>query len=104
MSAGTEGDPCLTFFFDRSIGKAVPQALQAVHVPAISHDDHYPAQSRVPDETWIAEQTELGHVLVTKDKRIQQRASEVAAIRSAGARLLVLTDKRANRLRTSPER
>lgn len=99
MAASPEGDSCLTFFFDRSIGKAVPQALRAVRVYAVSHDDHYPAQRRVPDETWIAEQTELRHVLVTKDKGIQHRASEVAAIPSADARLLVLTDRRANRLR-----
>lgn len=99
MAAGPEGDSCLTFFFDRSIGKAVPQALRAVGVRAAPHDDRYPAQRKVPDETWIKEQTELGHVLVTKDKAIQHRASEVAAIRSADARLLVLTDRRANRLR-----
>lgn len=97
MPAGPDDDSCLTFFFDRSIGKAVPEALRAVRVHAVSHDDHYPAQRRVPDETWIAEQTELGHVLVTKDKGIQHRASEVAAIRSAEARLLVLTDRRANK-------
>ena len=99
MPAGPEDEPCVTFFFDRSIGKAVPQALRAVRVHAVSHDDHYPAQRRVPDESWIEDQTELGHVLVTKDKGIRHRASEVAAIRSADARLLVLTDRRANRLR-----
>ena len=99
MPVDPEDDSCLMFFFDRSIGKAVPQALRAVRVHAVSHDDHYPAQRRVPDETWIAEQTELGYVLITKDKGIQHRASEVAAIRSADARLLVLTDRRANRLR-----
>lgn len=99
MSVDPEDDSCPTFFFDRSIGKAVPRALQAVRVHAVSHDDHYPAQRKVPDETWIAEQTELGHVLVTKDKGIQHRTSEIAAIRSADARLLVLTDRRANRLR-----
>ncbi len=99
MPVDPEDDPCLTFFFDRSIGKAVPEALRAVRVHALSHDDHYPAQRRVPDETWIAEQTELGRVLVTKDKGIRHRASEVAAIRSADARLLVLTDRRADRLR-----
>lgn len=99
MPVDPEDDSCPTFFFDRSIGKAAPRALRAVRVHAVSHDDHYPAQRRVPDETWIAEQTELGHVLVTKDKGIRHRTSEIAAIRSADARLLVLTDRRANRLR-----
>ena len=92
-------DPCVTFFFDRSIGKAVPEALRAVRVPAVSHDARYRPQHIVPDETWIEEQTALGHVLVTKDKGIRHRDSEKAAIRSAKARLLVLTDKRATRLR-----
>lgn len=92
-------DPCVTFFFDRSIGKAVPRALRAVRVPAVCHDDQYRAQQIVPDETWIEEQAELGHVLVTRDKGIRHRDSEKAAIRSAKARLLVLTDKRATRLR-----
>lgn len=36
---------------------------------------------------------------MTKDKGVRHRDSEKAAIRSAEARLLVLTDKRANRLR-----
>ena len=99
MRTGPENDAAgVTFFFDRSIGKAVPKALRAVRVRAVSHDDHYPAQQEVPDERWIEEQTELGHVLVTKDKAVRYR-TEAAAIRSADARLLVLTDKRANRLR-----
>ena len=99
MPTGPDNDACVTFFFDRSTGKAVPEALRVVRVPAVSHDSQYRAQQRVPDETWIEEQTELGHVLVTKDKGVRHRDSEKAAIRSAEARLLVLTDKRANRLR-----
>ncbi len=100
MRTGPENDAAgVTFFFDRSIGKAVPEALRTVRVPAVSHDDHYRPQQEVADETWIEEQTQLGHVFVTKDKGIRYRASEVAAIRSAQARLLVLTDRRANRLR-----
>lgn len=99
MPTGPDDAPCVTFFFDRSIGKAVPEALRAVRVAAVSHDAQYRAQQIVPDETWIEQQTELGHVLVTKDKGIRHRDSEKAAIRSAGARLLVLTDKRATRLR-----
>ena len=99
MPTGPDDAPCVTFFFDRSIGKAVPKALRTVRVPAFSHDAQYRAQQIVPDETWIEEQTALGHVLVTKDKGIRHRDSEKAAIRSAEARLLVLTDKRATRLR-----
>ena len=93
MRTGPENDAAgVTFFFDRSIGKAVPEALRAVRVVrAVSHDDHYPPQRKVPDEKWIKEQTELGHVLVTKDKAVRYRTSEAAAIRSADARLLVLT-------------
>lgn len=89
----------VALFFDRSIGKAVPAALQAVGVPVVAHDAHYPPQRPVPDELWIREQTEKGLVLVTKDKEIRYRESEVAAVRAAGARLLVLTDRKANRLR-----
>ena len=99
MPAHPDDDGRVTFFFDRSIGKAVPDALRVVRVPTVSHDSQYRAQQIVPDETWIEEQAALGHVLVTRDKGIRHRDSEKAAIRSAEARLFVLTDKRANRLR-----
>jgi len=89
----------VTFFFDRSIGKAVPVALDVAGVSTVRHDDYYPPQQPVPDEQWIGEQTALDRVLVTKDKGIRHRHSEVSAIQSARARLLVLTDGRATRLR-----
>ncbi len=89
----------VAFFFDRSVGKAVPAALLTVGVPTVAHDSHYPPQRPVPDELWIREQTERGLVLVTKDKEIRHRESEVTAVREASARLLVFTDRKATRLR-----
>ena len=91
--------PTASFFFDRAVGKSVPKALRAVGIQTVAHDDHYPAQRPIPDELWIAEQTAAGHLLVTKDKSVRLRKSEITTIRSAGARLLVLTDGRATRLR-----
>ena len=71
------------FFLDRSLGRITAARLReagyAVHVIA----DHYPDDaSDIPDESWIAEGSSRGWVLLTKDKRIRYRAAELGALRS----------------------
>lgn len=53
-------------------------------------DDVYPDLDSLADETWIEEQTALGLVLLTKDKRIRRLRKEHEAVERAGARMFSL--------------
>ncbi|MGH7289085.1 MAG: hypothetical protein ACREI8_13815 [Myxococcota bacterium] len=88
---GSEPDPDrgVVFFFDRSVGKAVPTALRQVGVAVEIHDDLY-GSAVVPDEQWIREATERGSVLVTRDRRIRRRPAERGLAVEMGARMFVL--------------
>ena len=70
------------YFLDRSLGKTTAARLrEAGHVVHLIAD-HYPDDaSDIPDEDWIAEGCSNGWVLLTKDKRIRYRASELQALR-----------------------
>lgn len=79
----------LTFFFDRSCGRAVPEALRIVRLSVAIHDDEgYPQTA--PDEQWIAGETRKDRILVVCDKRIRKRPAERAAYRRHKARVFVL--------------
>jgi hypothetical protein len=80
----------ITLFVDRSLGKnIVPAALKAVGALVEIHDNHFSPDA--PDETWLSEVTAKGWIILTKDKRIQYRATEIAAVQSAGAAVFALT-------------
>jgi hypothetical protein len=69
------------FFLDRSLGKITATRLReagyVVHLIA----DHYPNDaSDIPDEDWVAEGCAHGWALLTKDKRIRYRTSELEAL------------------------
>lgn len=40
------------------------------------------------DDAWIPEVTAYGWLIVTRDKNIQSRPAEIAAVRNAGARIM----------------
>jgi hypothetical protein len=78
------------FFVDRSLGsEVVPEALRdadlVVHVMA----DVYELDT-LEDERWINEQTKLGRVLLTKDKRIRRNEAEKEAVLDSGARMFTI--------------
>jgi PIN like domain len=68
----------------------VPARLRAeglvVHVMA----DVYPHLDTLDDVVWIREQTELGRVLLTKDRQIRRNEAEKEAVRESGARMFTI--------------
>lgn len=79
----------LAFFFDRSVGQAVPKALRLVHVDVEIHDEVYGLRL-VPDEEWIRDGTLRGRVLISRDRKIRRRPDARRLVRSERARMFVL--------------
>jgi hypothetical protein len=74
-------DKPLEFFLDRSLGKrsaaALVEAGWVVHFIADLYGDD---AADIPDEEWIADGCSRGWILLTKDKRIRYRSTELAAL------------------------
>lgn len=71
------------FFFDRSLGKETARLLReagwVVHLIA----DHYPNDAQeVDDDVWIDYGCSQGWAMLSKDKAIRYRGSELAALHS----------------------
>lgn len=82
----------MTFFIDRCLGsRDVPGALRAAGAAVEIHADHFAQDEK--DEVWIPAVTARGWSILTKDKRIRRRESEVEALRRSGAAAFVLTGK-----------
>src|SRR6266540_3715274 len=47
------------------------------------------------DSVWIPQVTELGWLIITRDSRIQEHRAEIDAVRSHGARMIVLSSREA---------
>jgi len=78
------------FFIDRSLGKnTVANHLRAKGVSVRIHDEHFPPDA--PDSTWLASVGRQGWLVLTKDKRIQHRVIEQAAVAAASVRLFALS-------------
>ncbi len=67
----------------------MPNALRAAGAIVEAHADHFPPDS--PDETWLAAVGERGWVVITKDKAIRHRETELAALKAARVAAFVLT-------------
>jgi predicted nuclease of predicted toxin-antitoxin system len=63
--------------------------LRAAGATVVVHDDLF-AQDAL-DETWLAGVGERSWVVLTKDRRIRHRQSELLALVDAGVRAFVLT-------------
>lgn len=69
------------FFFDRSLGKITADRLREAGYTVHLIADHYGNDATtIPDEQWIADGCDRGWVLLTKDKRIRYRQTELAAL------------------------
>jgi predicted nuclease of predicted toxin-antitoxin system len=78
------------FFLDRSLGKEkVAGALRAAGAHVEIHDLHFSPDAR--DDDWLQEVGRRGWVVLTKDKHIRRRATELAALRNARVSAFVLT-------------
>lgn len=81
-------------FLDRNLGKhTIAERLRQRGQQVETHDDHLPIDA--PDADWIALVAANGWLAVTKDKNIRYRIAEIEAIRSCGARVLVVRAKNA---------
>jgi hypothetical protein len=76
------------FFFDRNLGKRVPEILQARGWLVERHDDHF--GQTTPDEEIMAAIALQGWVFMTQDKHIRRRAPEREALLEAGLRTFVI--------------
>ncbi len=91
MSKRSPAEPPPEFFVDRSLGSAiVPAALRAAGLTVHALVDVYPKREDVDDETWIAESTAKGWVLLTKDRAIRRNQAEREAVARAGARMFCI--------------
>ncbi len=77
------------FFIDRCLGRhIVPRALRAAGAIVEIHDEHFPQNMR--DEEWLIEVGNRHWVVLTKDKKIADRTSEILSIAKANVRVFVL--------------
>ena len=81
------------FFVDRSLGAVVvAERLREEGVTVHVMLDEYPDLDTLADETWIAEQTALGRVLLTKDDNIRREQGPKDAVTRFDARMFCITN------------
>lgn len=85
----------MTFFFDRSIGRRVPDAFKLLGADVVKHDDFF--GQRTPDDQWLAAAAQNGWTVVTKDKRIRFNEAERRAIQDARVGCFVLLSPKLTR-------
>ena len=76
----------ITFFTDRSLGKAFGRILRAKGISVEVHDDHLDPET--PDEEVLRFATARRWVILTADYRVRYRPAEKEAILSAGATVI----------------
>ena len=83
----------LKFYFDRSTGNHVPEALRALGLDVKYHFEAYRRDPRLPDPAWIMGQTRRGRILVTCDKLrdIRKKPAWKQMLIDRGARLLLIS-------------
>ena len=80
----------LIVFIDRSLGKhIIASALRTAGYGVEVHDDHFSPDA--PDNVWLSDVSRRGWVVLTKDKKIRYRTSELAAVSATKARVFTLT-------------
>ena len=72
--------PAHTLFFDRSIGRRIPEALRSVGIPVgvKYHDEHFSQDAK--DDEWLPEVGMQGWAVIGQDKRYHRNATERLAI------------------------
>jgi hypothetical protein len=85
----------VTFFFDRSVGRKVPEALKLLGADVVKHDDFF--GQRTLDDQWLVAAAQNGWTVITKDKRIRFNEAERRAIWDARVGCFVLLSPKLNR-------
>jgi hypothetical protein len=94
------------FYFDADVlglAKILAQLRSDVTYPGdpggVVHKRNRPAcpitQTATPDTEWLPLAAEKGWLVATRDSRIQDHRAEIDAVRSSGARMVVLAGKEA---------
>lgn len=79
-----------TFFVDRSLGrKKVADVLRAAGEVVEIHDDHFGQD--VEDVVWLENAGTRGWVVLTKDKNVSHRITEIEALFDADVATFILT-------------
>lgn len=77
------------FFLDRTLGRRiVAEALRRAGHRVEIHDDHF--DQSAPDEEWLSNVGSRGWVVITQDRRIRYRQTEIQALVQGGVRAFVL--------------
>ena len=84
----------MTYFFDRSLGKRLPQVFKARGIAAITHDDLF-AQATA-DVTWLQIAGERGWIAITKDDPIRHNTNERRALIENAVGCFVLANANAS--------
>jgi len=79
----------VTFFIDRSLGKkTIPNALKKRGLNVVIHDDYFPPD--VKDEVWLKYVAKKQWIVITKDKRIKNRKSEIDLVMKNNVKMFVV--------------
>jgi hypothetical protein len=85
---GVEPGRVVCFFFDRNLGKRVPETMSRRGWDVERHDDHF--GQTTPDTEIMSGIASRGWVFITQDKRIRRRAPEREALIGAGLRTFAI--------------
>lgn len=79
----------VTFFIDRSLGKkTIPNALKKRGLNVVIHDDYFPPDAK--DEVWLKYVAKKQLIVITKDKRIKNRKSEIDLVMKNNVKMFVV--------------
>jgi len=68
----------MTLFFDRDMGRTIPEALRALDLDVERHDDHL--DPRTKDEQWLEEIGRRGWPVISRDQRLLRNQSARRAL------------------------
>ncbi|MBX5493467.1 MAG: DUF5615 family PIN-like protein [Chloroflexi bacterium] len=85
----------MTYFFDRNLGRRVPDALKLLGADVVKHDDLF--DPTTPDDEWLAVAAQRGWIIITRDKRLRFNEAERQAIVQARLGCFVLLSPKLTR-------
>lgn len=85
----------MTFLVDNNIGPGVAKGMRCFGEDVEHLRERFPEDA--PDPEWLAEAGRRGWFVLTRDKRIQSRPNELAAVKKHAVGLFVLAGKNRTR-------
>lgn len=84
-----------TLYFDRSTGRALPDALKILRLPVEHQSDHFKHDTE--DDIWLAAIGEKGWYVFTHDKKFHYMPAEKSAVKQFDIGCFVLWGAQATR-------